>query len=156
VAFAFLFGSQARGSAHSLSDVDIAVYFRPRARHPLERETEVFYLAEGEIWADLERVLQREVEMLVLNRAPASVAFSAIGGIPLAVNDVRLYLDFSEVVSFEAIDFREMLIRDFLEKMKPQMTQFTRIAAGRGQEAEGKLVEHRRSICVHRRASAAK
>lgn len=124
MAFAFLFGSQARGRAHMLSDVDIAVYFRPRQRYPLEREAEVFYPAEGEIWTDLERLLQREVEVLVLNRAPASVAFSAIGGTPLAVNDVRQYLDFSEVVSFEAMDFREMLIRDFLEiRIKPEATK---------------------------------
>ena len=118
VAFAFLFGSQARGCAHMLSDVDIAVYLRPGQRHPLEREAEVFYEAEGEIWTDPERLLQREEEVLVLNRAPASVAFSASRGVPLALNDVRQYLDFSEVVSFEAMDFRAMLIRDFLAQIR--------------------------------------
>ena len=60
--------------------------------------------------------LGREVEMLVLNRASASVAASAIRGIPLVMNDLSLCLDFEEVVSHEAADFQEMMIRDFLEQ----------------------------------------
>jgi hypothetical protein len=32
------------------------------------------------------------------------------------MNDLALYLDFDEVVSPAAADFREMLIRDFLEQ----------------------------------------
>ena len=43
IAFAFLFGSYARGTATKLSDVDIAVYFYPEERHPIEYEEEVFY-----------------------------------------------------------------------------------------------------------------
>ena len=116
VAFAFLFGSQARRTANPLSDVDVAVYFRPKQKRPLECESEVFYPTEETVWADLERLLGREVEMMVLNRARASVAASAISGVPLAINDVRQYLDFAEVVTFEAIDFREMLIQDFLDR----------------------------------------
>ena len=118
VAFAFLFGSQARGTATKLSDVDIAVYFYPEKRYPIEYEKETFYPTESEIWADLERLLKREVELLVLNRVSASVAASAIRGIPLAINDWGLYLDFMEIVTSEAIDFREMLIKDFLEREK--------------------------------------
>src|SRR3990172_7020257 len=49
IAFAFLFGSHARGTATKLSDVDIAVYFYPRERHPVEYEEEVFYDGEHEI-----------------------------------------------------------------------------------------------------------
>ncbi|OQZ00938.1 MAG: hypothetical protein B6D35_04955 [Candidatus Brocadia sp. UTAMX2] len=64
VAFAFLFGSQARGGAATkLSDIDIAVYFYPEKRHPIEYE-----------------------------------------------------LDFMEVVTREAGDFRERLFEDFLER----------------------------------------
>jgi predicted nucleotidyltransferase len=36
VAFAFLFGSHAKGSATIRSDVDIAVYFYPEKRKPIE------------------------------------------------------------------------------------------------------------------------
>lgn len=118
IAFAFLFGSQARGTANKLSDVDIAVYFYPKKRHHIEYEEEVFYEGEDEIWADLERILKREVELIVMNRASASISSSAIRGIPLAINDWRLYLKFMEIVISEAIDYREMLFKDFLEREK--------------------------------------
>ncbi|MEW6095714.1 MAG: nucleotidyltransferase domain-containing protein [bacterium] len=118
VAFAFLFGSEARGRATKLSDIDIAVYFYPEKRHPIEYEEEVFYPGEDEIWGDLEEIFNKNVELLVLNRVSASVAASAIRGIPLAINDLGFYLDFMEVVTGEAEDFREMLFKDFLERME--------------------------------------
>ena len=65
-----------------------------------------------------ERLLKREVELLVLNRVSATIAASAIRGIPLAINDWELYLDFMEVVTAEAEDFREMMFKDFLEKIE--------------------------------------
>ena len=118
VAFAFLFGSQARGTATKRSDVDVAVYFYPEKRVPIEYEEETFYPTESELWADLERALNREVELLVLNRVSASVAASAIRGIPLAINDWGLYLDFMQIVTREAEDFREMLFKDFMERSR--------------------------------------
>ena len=116
VAFAFLYGSQAKGNSNRLSDVDIAVYFYPRERHPVEFEKEVFYDAENEIWGKLQQLLKKEVELLVLNRVSASVAASAIRGIPLVIKNWGLYLNFMESVTSEAIDFRELLIKDFLER----------------------------------------
>jgi len=116
VAFAFLFGSHARGTATKLSDIDIAVYFYPEKRHPIEYEEEIFYKSEDEVCCGAERLLKKEVELLVLNRVSASVAASAIRGIPLAINDWGLYLDFMEVVTREAEDFREMIFEDFLER----------------------------------------
>lgn len=82
VAFAFLFGSQARGTATKLSDVDIAAYFYPKVRHPVEYEEEIFYNGEHEMCFAIERILKKEVELLVLNRVSSSVAASAIRGIP--------------------------------------------------------------------------
>ncbi|MDI6740860.1 MAG: nucleotidyltransferase domain-containing protein [Candidatus Edwardsbacteria bacterium] len=111
--FAFLFGSWVKGRANGLSDVDVAVYFRPEQRRPLEYEAEIFYAGEAEVQNDMERLLKREVELLVLNRAPATVASSAIRGIPLAVNDWGLYLDFMETVTGEGQDYEELLIDDF-------------------------------------------
>jgi predicted nucleotidyltransferase len=116
IAFAFLYGSQANGLAIPSSDIDIAVYFYPQTRSPIEFEEPVYYEKESQIWAELERLLKKEVELLVLNRAPATIAASAIRGIPLAIKDWGLYLDFMEVVTSEAIDFRNLLIKDFLEK----------------------------------------
>ncbi len=116
VAFAFLYGSQAKGNATQLSDVDIAVYFYPERRHPIEFEGEVFYKGEEEIWADMEKVTKKEVELLVLNRVPSPVAASAIRGIPLAINDWGLYLDFMDVVTEESEDFMNFVINDYMER----------------------------------------
>jgi uncharacterized protein len=116
IAFAFLFGSQARGKATKLSDVDIAVYFYPEKRHPVEYEEEVFYEGEDKIWADLERMLKKEVELLVLNRVSATVSASAIRGTPLAINDWGLYLDFMEMVSTEGEDFMDFIIKDYFQR----------------------------------------
>jgi predicted nucleotidyltransferase len=116
IAFAFLFGSQARGTATKISDIDIAVYFYPEKRHPIEYEEEVFYNGEDEIWTDLGRLLKKEAEVLVLNRVSASVAASAIRGVPLAINDWGLYLDFMEVITHEAEDFMTFYINDYIER----------------------------------------
>ena len=116
VAFAFLYGSQAHGYATRLSDVDVAVYFYPHERRPIEYESEHDYEAEDEIWGDLERLLKKEVELLVLNRAAATVAASAIRGIPLVINDWGLYLDFMLIITDVAIDFTELIINDYKER----------------------------------------
>jgi len=116
VAFAFLFGSQARGNATIRSDVDIAVYFHPKKRRSLEVEGEVFYETEDRIWSDLERLFNKEVDLVVLNRVPATVGASAIKGTPLVINDWGLYLDFMLVVTDIAEDFREFIITDYMER----------------------------------------
>ncbi|HLA38089.1 MAG TPA: nucleotidyltransferase domain-containing protein [Candidatus Brocadiales bacterium] len=116
VAFAFLFGSQARGVATKLSDVDIAVYFYPKRRYPLEYEKDVFYPSEDEIHTDLERLLKREVELLILNRVSSTITASAIRGIPLVISDWGLYLDFMLVVTRVAEDFMDLVINDYKEK----------------------------------------
>lgn len=117
VAFAYLFGSQAKGLASSLSDIDIAVYFYPKL-WPVEVEEPVYYEMEDVIWEEIERVLNKEIELLVLNRAPATVAASAIRGIPLVIKDWGLYLDFMEIVTSLAVDFRDLLIEDFLSRTR--------------------------------------
>ncbi|MGQ9509483.1 MAG: nucleotidyltransferase domain-containing protein [Thermodesulfobacteriota bacterium] len=116
VAFAFLYGSQAKGNATQLSDVDIAVYFYPKMRYPVEFEEEVFYKGEEEIWLDMEKATKKEVELLVLNRVPSTVAASVIRGIPLAINDWGLYLDFMDVLTEDAEDFMNFVINDYTER----------------------------------------
>lgn len=116
VAFAFLFGSQASSQAISLSDIDIAIYFYPKKRKPVEFEESIYYKKENEIWTELERLFKKEVDLVVLNRAPATVSASAIRGIPVVIKDWGLYLHFMEVVTSEAVDFRNILIRDFSER----------------------------------------
>ena len=115
VAFVFLFGSYARGTENLQSDVDIAVYFYPNSRYPLEYEQDFHFETEDEIWADLERLLGKEVELLVLNRVSASVSASAIRGIPVIIKDWNLYFDFMEIVTLEAEDFTRMLADTFIK-----------------------------------------
>lgn len=116
IAFAFLYGSQAKGNATRLSDVDIAVYFYPKNRHPIEFEENIFYDVEDEILSDIARLLNKEVELVVLNRVPSTVAASAIRGIPIVINDWGLYLDFMDVVTEEAEDFMNFIIKDYMER----------------------------------------
>ena len=112
----FYLDHRQKGKATKLSDIDIAVYFYPKKKRPIEYEEEIFYAGEDEIWADLERLLKKEVELLVLNRVSASVAASAIKGVPLTINDWGLYLDFMEVVTAEAEDFMDFIINDYFER----------------------------------------
>ena len=116
VAFAFLFGSQEKGYATDRSDADIAVYFVPRNRAPIEFESDFRYEGEDGIWTDMERLLGREVDLVVLNRAPAAVAAAALRGAGLAINDSSLHIDFLLAVTDEADRFMDLVIGDFRER----------------------------------------
>lgn len=107
VLIAFLFGSYAKSIPHRESDVDIAVYFKPKSNHMEWEEFDIKYAEEDEIWLDIERLLKRNVDLLVLNRARSSMASSAINGVPIIIKNRGLYLDFMLRVSQEAEDFRE-------------------------------------------------
>jgi len=119
VAFAFLYGSQAKGTSTRLSDVDVAVYFYPKQRHPIEFEESDYYNEnENDIWRELENLLRKDVELLVLNRAPSIISASALRGIPIVINDYGLYLDFMLIITDLADDFAEFLISDYKERNK--------------------------------------
>lgn len=107
VLMAFLFGSYARAIPHRESDVDIAVYFRPKSGYLEWEEFDIKYEAEDRIWLDVERLLKRNVDLIILNRARSTIAHSAINGIPIIIKDRGLYLDFMLRVTSEAEDFRE-------------------------------------------------
>ncbi|HVP19231.1 MAG TPA: nucleotidyltransferase domain-containing protein, partial [Spirochaetia bacterium] len=92
IAFAFLFGSHARGTATRLSDVDVAAYFYPLTE-TFDYQSNVEYPTEHEVWADAERIVRTDVELLVLNRASPNIATSALRGIPLSIKDWGLYAD---------------------------------------------------------------
>ena len=95
VLMAFLFGSEAKGLASGESDIDIAVYLKREGRKE-----------EAVLWNKLEELLHRDVDLVILNRAPATISWSAIKRrIPLAIKDKGLFLDFMLDVSREAEDF---------------------------------------------------
>ena len=112
IVMAFLFGSWARGVHCEESDIDIAIYFKPKSSHLEWEDFDAKYEDEGVIWLDLEKMLKKEVELLILNRAASSIADSAISGVPIIIKDRGLYLDFMLRVTSEAIDFREF-VKDY-------------------------------------------
>ena len=116
IAFAFLFGSHANETATNRSDVDIAVYFYPAIRHPVEFETDGTYEGENIIWADIETIVSKDVDMIVLNRVPATVAAAALRGQLLVIKDSGLYLDFMTAVTDEADSFMDYIISDYQER----------------------------------------
>ena len=103
VAFSFLFGSAASGRQSAESDVDIAVYFVPHAEPASGMDLEnpdAHFAAEPMLWAQCEEVCAREVDFVVLNRAPATVAAAALlTGRPLAINHPGLYRAFFNVAT---------------------------------------------------------
>lgn len=100
VRLAFLFGSAARGRLSRSSDVDVAVYFEGQ------------YSSEemNSLWRDLEGLLDRDVDLLVLNKDNPTLAWSAMRGIPLLIRDYTFYLEYMLQISREAADFQDFII----------------------------------------------
>ena len=109
IAFAFLFGSAASTNLRRESDVDIAVYFQPER----DLEWEDFdkrYKSENTIALDLEKLLKKEVDLVVLNRAKAVIADEILRkGRPIIIRDRGLFLEFFCIISDEAEEMRSWL-----------------------------------------------
>jgi uncharacterized protein YutE (UPF0331/DUF86 family)/predicted nucleotidyltransferase len=119
---AFVFGSQVKGSATSESDFDVAVYFKPEGRI-LEWEATKSYKDEDKIWKDVEKLVGINTDLVILNRAPSTLAFSVLQeGKPIIIKDRSLYLRFLLIVSSAAEDFREF-VEDFW-KIKQRSKSF--------------------------------
>ena len=116
IAFAFLFGSATRGRVRREGDVDIAVYFEPD--NGLEWEAfNKTYEGENRIALDLERLLKKEVDLVVLNRARALVADEIVRkGTTLVIKDRGTFLDFLCIISDEAEYVRDWLITSYEER----------------------------------------
>jgi len=116
IAFAFLFGSAVHGKVRDEGDIDIAVYFWPER----DIEWEVFdkrYKGESRIGLDLERMLKKEVDLIVLNRARAGLADKIVRkGKPIIVKDRGIFMDFLCIVSDEAEFMREWLEKSYKER----------------------------------------
>lgn len=95
IIIAFLFGSYAFGAQCLESDVDIALYVKD-----VDNDIEV------EIQNSLERLLGKEVDLIILSRARATLSWNILRkGIPLVIKNRGIYLDFLLEVSREAQDF---------------------------------------------------
>jgi uncharacterized protein YutE (UPF0331/DUF86 family)/predicted nucleotidyltransferase len=119
VILAFLFGSQAKNLAKKISDWDIGVYFQPKEYLELETEIEE-YPGEKGMWSDLVDILETDdVDLVVLNRAKASVVYPALReGFPLVIKDKRLYFNLLCKSSYEAIDWWDFVEKYFKIKEK--------------------------------------
>lgn len=116
VAFAFLFGSAASGKIRKEGDIDIAIYFYPEK----DIEWEVFgkrYKGEGNIGLDLEKLLKKEVDLIVLNRARSILADEILRkGKPIIIKDKGIFMDFLCIVSDEAEYGKDWLMTHYKER----------------------------------------
>lgn len=107
IVFAFLFGSRIEGKARDESDWDMAVYFKPQSDELEFENTDLDYPQESQIWGDLTEILGTDrVDLTILNTAPASIADSALQGIPLTIKDRWLWLKFMLVITNLAENYR--------------------------------------------------
>lgn len=117
IVFAYIFGSAIRGKIREEGDIDIAVYFRSET----DLEWEFFgkrYKEENIISLELERLLRKEVDLVVLNRARAVLADEILrNGRPIIIKDRGIFMDFLCTVSDEAEYVREWIISRYRERI---------------------------------------
>lgn len=99
ILMAFLFGSVASGREIPESDVDVAVWFGKEYNiHDVNK-----------LQREIENLLHRNVDLIVLDQARPAIAWAAMRGKSLVIRDYRLYLvkllDFSR----EAEDFQNFI-----------------------------------------------
>ena len=97
-AFVLLFGSYAKGDAHTMSDVDIGVWCRG----------EVDFMEIGYDTAMLEGVLGKRVQVVALNdlyKKDPLFAFEILAShVPVVINDRKLYDDFKREAQLYYLD----------------------------------------------------
>lgn len=109
VLMSFIFGSFIKGREHEGSDVDIAIYLKPE-RNQLEIEEPVCYKSEDEIWGDLEHILKKVVDLIILNRAPVTICDMAVReGLPIVIKDRKTFLRYMVAVSDLAVEYRNFV-----------------------------------------------
>lgn len=128
VALAFLFGSFVKGENLPDSDADIAVYFWPKGGS-VEWEESGEWPEADEIWTATEKILNKNVDLLILNKAPALLAFDVFRtGKPVVIKDRSLYLRLFLLVSSAAMDFGDF-IKDYweIEQRSASLNEFDKI-----------------------------
>jgi predicted nucleotidyltransferase len=112
VLFAFLFGSQASGKIYQESDVDVAVYLK-----------EGYSLSTvKKIWTDIEAIVKKDIDLIILNTAPPLIAHAALRGKPIVIKEQALFLNYLLQTSGEAEDF-SLFLQDmwqWREKIKAE------------------------------------
>jgi len=108
VEMAFLFGSEAKGKAISESDVDIAVWFR----EPYDDK-----LAE-KLWQEIERLINRNVDLITLNSCRPTIAWAAMRGARLLIRNYKFFIKQLLISSDEAEWLQEFTLDLFALRQK--------------------------------------
>jgi predicted nucleotidyltransferase len=116
IVVAYLFGSVARGRAHHLSDVDVAVLFAP------EITLEASVKRQLQLMGDLKAFADHEVQATVLNRALPLLAYQVIKyGILLYERSRHERVAFQVRAMSTYFDFKPTL--DFFDQVIQQRIQ---------------------------------
>ncbi|MDI6731070.1 MAG: nucleotidyltransferase domain-containing protein [Candidatus Margulisbacteria bacterium] len=100
ISLAFLFGSQVKGYARPISDYDLAVWFiKAPELGKIDR-----------LWREIEKIVGKEVDLVILNNARPTVAWAALRGKKILIRDWRLYFNLILNVSTEAEDMQDFNI----------------------------------------------
>jgi predicted nucleotidyltransferase len=108
ITMAFLFGSATTGRLISESDVDVAIWFDKN--YTLDD----INMIQGEI----ESLLHRNVDLIVLNQARPVIAWAAMRGKPLIIRNNWLYLKKMLEISTEAEDMQDFILDLFRLRQK--------------------------------------
>lgn len=105
VLMAFIFGSFVNNREMIESDLDIAVYIKPEGKK-IEIEEKKRYPISYEIWSDIERIMERGVDIVILNQAFPSLIYNVLKkGIPIVIKEKKLFNLLYEISERETIDF---------------------------------------------------
>ena len=108
IVVAYLFGSLARGQASHLSDIDIAVLFNSGLGMEASIERQV------QLMVDLDQFADREIQVVVLNRASPFLAYqvlrdglllyerSRVERIAFEVRTMKVYFDVQPMLEFHS------------------------------------------------------
>lgn len=148
VAFAYLFGSVAKGRARPTSDIDVAVWFAPEPDPVAALDRAL------ELGGELEAAVRRPVDVVVLNHAPLGLAHEVLRhGRLLFCRDERARVRFYVEHVHQWVDMapaRELFARAMLQRVKEGRFggggRYRVEASRRDREATGSAGEGRQHV----------
>jgi len=105
IAFAYLFGSVAKGNAGRLSDIDIAIFLDPMR---LVRDSGYGY--QSELSVELQSILSGQVDLVILNDASTILRFQVLkNGVLIYCRSEKQRRVFHEDAVGKYLDFKPFL-----------------------------------------------